>query len=75
MLDEALESTKQLCKFPLKISKLRRNGGVWDLYLPPIIEMSVGSILFEEVLGGLPISLAACEITMAGRGEVGTALS
>lgn len=74
MLVEAPKSTKRLCKFLLKISKVRRNGGVWDLDLPPIKAMSAGSIFFKEVLGGLPISWVTCEITAAGRGEVGTAL-
>lgn len=75
MLDEAPKSTKQLCKFLLKTSKVKRNGGVWDLYLPPIRAISVGLILSNEVLRGLPISWAACEITTTGRGEVGTAFS
>jgi len=52
----------------LKISKFNKNGGVWDLDLPPIREISVGSILSSKVLGGLPISWAACETTATGTG-------
>lgn len=72
MLDEAPESTKQLCRFLLKTSKVERNGGIMDLDIPLIIAISVELVLSNEVVGGLPISWAACEITLAGRGEVGT---
>jgi len=75
MLDNAPESTRQLWKFLLKTSKVRINGGLWDLDLPPIRAMSIGSILFAMIIGVLPISWVACEITVAGRGVVGTALS
>ena len=75
MLDDAPESTRQLCNFLLKTSKVRRNGRVWDLDLLPIKAMSVGSILFAMLVGGLPISLVAYEITVVGRGVAGTALS
>lgn len=71
MLDEAPESTRQLSKFLLKTSKVRRNSGVWDFDLPQL-EISIGSIFFKEVLGGLPISWAPCEITVAGSSLVGT---
>jgi hypothetical protein len=35
-LEEALESTMKLCTFLLKISKVNKNGGVFDLNLCPI---------------------------------------
>lgn len=50
MLDKDPESTKQLCRFFFKNSKDKRNGGVWDLDLPPIKEISVGPIFSDEVL-------------------------
>lgn len=68
MLDEAPESTRQLCKFLLNTSKVRRKGGVCDFDLPPIKSISVGSILFKEALVGIPISWAAYEITTIGSG-------
>lgn len=72
MLDEAPKSPKQLCRFLLKVSKVKRNGGAWDLDIPPIRAILIGSILSNEVLGGLPISWAAYDITVVGSGEVGT---
>ena len=56
MLDETLESTKNLCKFLLKTSKVKRNRGVWGLDPPPIKETSIELIFSDEELGGLPIS-------------------
>lgn len=75
ILDDAPESTRQLCNFLLKTSKVRRNGGVWDLDLPPIRAILVGSILFAMLVGGFPISWTAWEITAVGRAVVGTALN
>ena len=36
-LEEAPQSTKQLCTLWLKISKDSKNGKVWDLDYPPIL--------------------------------------
>lgn len=75
MLDEAPESMRQFCKFFLKTSKVIRNDREWDFDLPLIKAISVGYILLKEALRGLPISWEAYEIMVAGRGEVGIALS
>jgi hypothetical protein len=50
MFDDAPESTKQLCTFPLKISNVKIKGGVSELDLSPI-NKSLALIflfLFEE---------------------------
>ena len=61
--------------FFLKILKVRRKGRVCDFDLPRIKAILDGTILFKEALGGLPISLVACEITVVGSGAIGTTLS
>ena len=44
--DEALESTKQLWKFLLRISKVKRKRGVWDLDILPISAPSTLGFVF-----------------------------
>ena len=46
-MDEALESTKQLCTFMLKISNVIRKGGVMDFdFLPVMVTLTSWGVRF-----------------------------
>ena len=58
-LIDALESTKQLCALKLKISKVRRNGGVLNLDLPPTLSSTTSSLFWLSVGGSSSSTLSA----------------
>lgn len=73
ILEETPKSTRQLWKFLLKNSRVKRKGRVWELDLSPIKIASEESNLSEVEWGGLFFPFDTLKVTtIEGNGDAGT---